>query len=208
MNTTSNIDNATKILRDTLIEQSQLLPERVLNSLSIHGTELDKILEEQIYNSIELNDTTMLFELYSLDSTSNVSMEEGDIYTAKPLTCSNSTICSEEVICGKFIIDRSITYYKMFRLHLILYGQNSSDLAVKLSSRLRSLSTRSKLYESGIYIEKVSDPETINEYKNDIMWLRNDVNIDLGLKFSISQVSLPTEYMKLNDIHVIRRKNI
>ena len=210
MKALKNFKNLLKTLREALIAQSQLLPERILNALSLEGTELDKLLQDSQteYNSIEQEDTTILFELMALPSSSNVSMEEGDIYTARDLTCNDTTICSDDVICGDFVIDRSITYYKMYRLHLMMYGEDSSYTAAKLAGRFRSQETKSNLYSSDIYIETVSDPDVINEFKNNIMWLRNDLNIDLGVKIQVAQASLPSEYKEINDIHIIRRETI
>lgn len=207
MKTTTNINDVIVKIRNTLISQSQLPSDRVLNSLSLRGTELDELLSEneEIYNGISILNTTLLFELRSIQSNSNVSMEEGDIYNSSDLMCSDSTICDPNTICGDTIIDRSITYYKMYELYIIIYGENGLDTAIKLASRMRSQEVRSNLYMDGIYIEKVSDPNMINEFKNDTMWLRNDISINLGLKFAIDPTSLPSEYKNINSINIIRR---
>lgn len=207
MKTTTNINDVIVKIRNMLISQSQLPSDRVLNSLSLRGTELDELLSEneEIYNGISILNTTLLFELRSIQSNSNVSMEEGDIYNASDLMCSDSTICDPNTICGDTIIDRSITYYKMYELYIIIYGENGLDTAIKLASRMRSQEVRSDLYMDGIYIEKVSDPNMINEFKNDTMWLRNDISINLGLKFAIDPTSLPSEYKNINSINIIRR---
>lgn len=208
MKAIKDFNDIIKILRNTIIIQSQLPAERVLNSLSLEGTELDKLLEESRYNSIEQEDTTILFELNSTpQSNSNVSMEEGDISTIKELTCGETILCDNSLLCGEEHIDRAITYYRMYNLHLVLYGQDSSFTAVKLSSRMRSQEVKSNLYAKGIYIESVSNPESINEFKNDIMWLRNDVTINLGVKFLITQVYLTPEYEKIKDIQIIKEEN-
>ena len=207
MKTTTNINDVIVKIRNTLISQSQLPSDRVLNSLSLRGTELDELLSEneEIYNGISILNTTLLFELRSIQSNSNVSMEEGDIYNSSDLMCSDSTICDPNTICGDTIIDRSITYYKMYELYIIIYGENGLDTAIKLASRMRSQEVRSNLYMDGIYIEIVSDPNMINEFKNDTMWLRNDISINLGLKFAIDPTSLPSEYKNINSINIIRR---
>ena len=207
MKTTTNINDVIVKIRNMLISQSQLPSDRVLNSLSLRGTELDELLSEneEIYNGISISNTTLLFELRSIQSNSNVSMEEGDIYNSSDLMCSDSTICNTNTICGDILIDRSITYYKMYELYIIIYGENGLDTAIKLASRMRSQEVRSNLYMDGIYIEKVSDPNMINEFKNDTMWLRNDISINLGLKFAIDPTSLPSEYKNINSINIIRR---
>lgn len=227
MKTVENLDEVVEILRSELIKQSELKPERVLNALSLTSTELDKLLEdddddniveedddeyedldvqEEVWDSITQDDTTLLFELQPAFSTSAVSMEEGDFYNAKEVVCSSLTICSPNTVVGDVAIDNSITYYKIYRLKLTLYGSNSSSVALKLVGRLRSSKVRTDLYSSGIYIEKVSEPDIINEFKNNLVWLRNDVQVDIGVKYALSQVDVATEYEAINTIKIYRRK--
>lgn len=235
MKTVENLDEVVEILRNTLIEQSQLAPERVLNALSLTSTELDKLLDPEepiipdepaededdipiippdepqptqgeIWDSIEQKDATMLFELLPINSTSSVSMEEGDYYNSKDLVCSPITICSPDTIVGDVNIDESITYYKVYRLKLTIYGSDSSTIATKVASRMRSAKVRATLYQSGIYIEQVTEPEIINEFKNNLIWLRNDIQVDIGVKYSVSQVAVDKQYETVNTIKIYRRK--
>ena len=203
MKTIQNLDEVIVAIRQMLIQQSELSPDRVLNALSLEGTELDKLLEEQIYDSISQNDTTLLFQLNTLPSESDVSMEEGDKYTARDQVCSMTTLTGSNTIVGDFVIDYSITYYKIYRLSVIMYGILSSDLAAKLVARLRSSNVRTNLYSSGIYVEEVSNPTVINEFKNNTVWLRNDIGIDLGVKYSVSQISLPETFKTVNTLNII-----
>ena len=129
-------------------------------------------------------------------------MEEGDIYTAQNINCSHTTICNNDTICGKLTINRSITYYKMFSLHLMMYGEDSPITSIKLISRLRSENVRSNLYDSGIYIESITDPQSLNEFKNNMMWLRKDVFINLGVKFSIVPVSQTIEFENIKNLQI------
>ena len=189
MKSIQNLDVLTETIRNMLISQSELSPDRVLNSLSLTGTDLDKLLEDSIYTSITQNDTTLLFELSSVNvSNNNVSMESGDKYNSKYLACSPFTICGPNTIVGSFVIDYSITYYKMYQLHLILYGLSSSEVAMKLVARLRSEAVRHNLYADGLYVEDITDIQTFNEFKNNLMWLRNDITINIGIKSDISQI--------------------
>ena len=238
MKIVENLDEVVEILRNTLIEQSQLAPERVLNALSLTSTELDKLLDPEepdepiipdeptededdipiippdepqptqgeIWDSIEQKDATMLFELLPINSTSSVSMEEGDYYNSKDLVCSPITICSPDTIVGDVDIDESITYYKVYRLKLTIYGSDSSAIATNVASRMRSAKVRATLYQSGIYIEQVTEPEIINEFKNNLIWLRNDIQVDIGVKYSVSQVAVDEQYETVNTIKIYRRK--
>lgn len=171
----SSINKIESTLRQHLIAQSQLDGKYVLNSLSVYGTELDELLEEDIYKSIDKSDSLILFELRSRDNKSDVSMmnEEDSLV-------------------------ESIEYDKAFTLYLIIYGSNSSDLALKLVSRFRTEKVRGELYDNGIYLEKVSDPTIINEYKNNTMWLRNDISIDVSVKYIVSTISSDTDFQKIN----------
>lgn len=179
----TKVDDLEKILRQTLITQSELNPDRVLNSLSLYGTELDKLLSENVYVSIEQPDTTMLFELKSRKSDADISFtseEDND--------------------------DMSITYDKAFTLRVIMYGYSSSDIALKLTARLRTEEIRLQLYEQGVYLEKVSDPYIINEYKNETMWLRNDIEIDIAAKFDILPIHVDHDFASLSEINIIKNK--
>ena len=45
-----------------------------------------------------------------------------------------------------------------------------------------------KLSEEGIYIQTVTDPMSMNEYLNDVMWHRADFDINFSCMFEIEQV--------------------
>ena len=178
-----NVKELEKILRESLITQSELLPERVLNSLSLYGTQLDKKLSETRYGSIEQSDCLTLFELTSRDSTSDVSMtdkEDND--------------------------DNNITYYKAFRLRVIMYGDDSSDIALKIVARFRTEEIRNHLYEQGVYLERIGDPFILNEYKNETMWLRNDIEIDIAVKFKIAPITTDSDFNNISELNIIQDK--
>lgn len=180
-----NVKELEKILKQTIATQSELSDDRVLNALSIYGTELDKVLAgtDDVYESIDQSNTTLLFELKSRPATSDVSMTE---------TEEND--------------DDSITYYKAFRLHLIIYGDLSSDVAIKLVARFRTEDVRLSLYEQGVYLEKIDDPFILNEYKNETMWLRNDIDIDISVKFNILPVTTSNDFADITELNVIQNK--
>ena len=173
----SSIKNIEKILRNELIKQLGLDGKYVLNSLSTHGEDLDKLLEKSIYDSYETSDSVCLFELRSRNDGTNVNyVEENDL----------------------------ITYYKSFDLYVIIYGDDSTDLATKLSARMNSEKVINDLQTKGIYVEKTSDPERINEFKNDVMWIRNDISINISCKLSVSQVTIDHD-LELNTLNIINK---
>ena len=52
-----------KILKNQLVIQSELNKNSVLNSLSVYGTTLEKILNKQIRDSYTTIDSVIIFEL-------------------------------------------------------------------------------------------------------------------------------------------------
>lgn len=175
INSFANVKDLQKYIRNMLISQSELKPERVLNSLSTYGTELDKLLQDEVYNSIDEEEDTLLFELQSRSSTSDVSMTENE----------------------------NINYYKSFRIKVIIYGNSSSDIALKIASRFRTEEVRCDLYSNGIYLEQITDPTIINEYKNETMWLRNDLAIDISVRFIINPLLIDDEFSSLTSLNII-----
>lgn len=157
----SSSEQIESILRSNLIIQSELSAEQVLNSLSIHGEDLDKLFDEQVYVSIDRTDALLLFELQSRQSDSDVSNSDDD----------------------------SILTYRSFSLRCIVYGNDSTNVSTKIISRFRTSEVIETLQSQGIYLEQISDADILNEYKNNTMWLRNDFTLDISCKFTISKNS-------------------
>lgn len=173
----SNINDIVKILRTVLIQQSELNADRVLNSLSMYGTELDKLIEDEKYGAIDQNDALLLFELLARATTYDMSETEND----------------------------AIQYYKAFTMHVIIYGNTSSDIAIKLINRLRTETVRAELQSNDIYLESVSDVTLLNEYKNDSMWLRADFDINIAAQFTITKVTISDNYEQLGQLSIINK---
>lgn len=181
----NNIDDIEKNIRNILIEQSDLSPEFIRNSLSVYGEDLDKLLEEQIYNSIHYenclppeaittqNDSLILFELQSRDNDSDMSEEKDE---------------------------DSISYYRSFKIYVIIYGKNGTNLANNLISRFRSQVIRDKLHDEGIYLESVSNANRINEFKNEEMWIRNDFEINISCHLNIETIIKSDESYNFNNL--------
>lgn len=179
INKFTKVDDLNKVLRKYLIKQSQLPNKRVLNTLSTYGDTLDKFLNCTEVNSYELSDVVLLFELISRNNDSDISFTEDDL-------------------------NDSITYNKSYTLKLILYGNNSSDVANKIVARFRTEKVRNSLYEEGVYIEKIEDPVSFNEFKNKVMWPRNDINILISCEFSFSQIEEDLNMNNLSKIQIIK----
>lgn len=175
MITLPNTNSIETIIRAALIAQSGLNGKFVRNSLSLHGEALEKVLSEQIYTSIDGSDSLMLFELQSRQNDADMSETEDD---------------------------ESISYYKSFKIYVIIYGDNSTNLANTLSARFRTERVRRQLQSEGLYLETISDSQKINEYKNETMWIRNDIEIDISCHLSIQPTTNDDTLDTLNDITI------
>lgn len=176
----SDIKELEKICRKYLISQSQLSGEMVRNSLSTYGETLDKVLSKMIEASICPCDALILFELKSRHSNSDVSMTE---------------------------VDESITIYKSYTLYIIIYGNDSATLATKLIARLRTEEIRSQLYEEGVYVEKVYNDDSLNEFKNNVMWHRHDFKLDISCMMSVEQTNVEAPFESANINQIIEKEN-
>ena len=194
----TNSDEINKLIRLQIIKQANLLPERVLNSLSTYGAELDKVLteiltvstshtvgrhnvqsseDESVYVPIQHSDVVVLFELQDRQSSNNMS-ETND--------------------------DNSVTYTKSYIVHLILYGDSCGDVATTLVARLRTERCRTELLDEGISLERVTDPDRINEFKNNTLWQRTDFDIYISVEYKYTQVDDMQDFEGLSQLNVIR----
>lgn len=158
----ANTNNIEKIFRTTLALQSQVPMDFVRNSLSLYGAMLDQNSEFDVFTSITPNQTLILFELINRQG-------DGDMSETN--------------------VDGSVSVYCSFTVHVIIYGDDARNRANYLVGRLRTARVREDLLANGIYLEKVSLPEGINEYKNGTMWIRNDFDIDISCELNFAQVS-------------------
>ena len=169
----SKIDDINKIIRNCLITQGEIDGQFVRNSLSNSGPRLDKQIGENVFNSISHDNELVLFELILRQNDSDMSMTDGNDVLSK---------------------------YQSFSFNIIIYGDNSHCLAVKLISRLRSEKVRNELYYDGVYVEEVSEPTSLNEFKNDTIWMRTDFAIDISCRLEFSQIDIDNEIENPNDI--------
>ena len=174
MKTLQNIDDIEKIVRQQLILQSEVDAKFVRNSLSLHGEVLEKMLMEQVYSPISTTDVVVLFELRSRTNDSD----------------------------GSETNENVTSYYKSFKVYVIIYGGNSTNIANNIVARFRTSAVRQVLYDNGIYLEAVTEPERINEYKNETMWIRNDIQIDISCQLDIKQISADYTFDSLSNVTI------
>lgn len=145
-------------LRKAIIEQSDLISDRVLNALSVRGTDLSDIINGVVEDNLNIDNSFILFELLYDDGNDYVVVKNDDNSMA------------------------SINY---FNLNLHIYGNDSYMTAQKLMSRFRTIDCAEKLYNSGIHFLGITNPTTINEFINDTMWIRQDLTIKIEVAFKI-----------------------
>lgn len=174
--TFSSVKELNKVLRQQVILQTELPADNVRNGLSTYGETLEKLLAKQTYEAYEQEDSFIVFELKTRQNESDVS------YTND---------------------DDTVTYDRSYELICYIYGNSSADVANKLVARLRTEKVRTDLYDQGVYLEKINEPISFNEYKNDMMWLRTDVSIMISCEFRLNQVVIEEPIVKLSDLEIV-----
>ena len=173
----TDINDINSILRSKIIAQTGLNGQMVRDATTEYGAYLDRNTSGSVFETITPTNTLILFELQA--RTTNTDMS----YTND---------------------DNSISYFRSYRMHVMVYGSDSDNTANKLAARLRTEKVRNELLASGVYMEQVSEPVRITEFKNNIVWFRNDLNIDVACEVTITQVSTDADYASFDKINIIR----
>lgn len=175
INSLSNTKEIDKIIRNELVTQSGLDASFIRNALSEYGTYLDKNRIDSIFESISPSDCCILFEVQSSDNEHDVSFTE---------------------------VDDSVTYYKSFSVQITMYGDETDNIAPLLVARLRTEAARDNLFNQGVYLESVSNPTQLDEFKNGVLWKRWDFEINISVRFSIAPVYAQNPMKILNDLTI------
>lgn len=177
-----NIDSykeAVILIRNMIISQSNIDSNHVLNSLSIRGQDLQKLIQDtNIYMSYDLNDKIILFKISKNDNTNNVQLsEENDI----------------------------ISLYTSYKCHLYIYGNNSFDFSEILKAKILTEKNIDDMFFKGINITSCSNIENISDFINNTIWPRSDFNIYFSYKYN---VSLDNNYKDINSIDKLNIKEV
>lgn len=162
-----------KILRRTVIENSRVDGSRVLNALSVRGTDLSDVISATQTYSFAASDVFILFEL--------LKDENGDNYvTPKD--------------------DNSMIAIASYKYHLMIYGNGSDLCSQVLRTTFKQPYIAMDLRDQGIYIRTVSSGETINEFNNNTLLLRNDLEVEIEVAYILENIT-ETQYFKYENLH-------
>lgn len=156
----TNVNNVEAFIRATLIQQSGLAQQYVRNALSMYGSYMSDSYDGIDWNAITPEQSLIFFELSNRDSDSDMSETRAD---------GSIRICTS------------------YQVHVIIYGDNSKNLANILIARLRTSTVRDLFIANEIYLESVSNSTSLNDYKNGALWQRNDFDINIGCEIKITQ---------------------
>lgn len=154
-----SLDDAIVILRNAILRLTGLGSQFVVNALSAYGTDLAKMLFD-MQESIRQPD-------------SNPAMSENDsllLFEAISDNDSNDNMMQQS------------DAYNAYRLHVIIYGEGSEEIAVKLKARLLLIDEKVNLNTQGVQIRSISNIESMNEFKNEVMWQRRDMDIHFAFR--------------------------
>ncbi len=172
-------EQAIIILRNTILQQTGLPSERVLNGYSFYGPDLLKQINRSITESPNLDDTFIIFEFRELESESYGTSQEAN---------------------GKMA---AIAPYGLF---CRVYGKKSHEYAQKLLMIFKYPDIAEDLHLRGCFITDISNITPTNEFINSVLWQRADIEIDVICKV-ITELNLnfvPDGYAdKLTKINTI-----
>lgn len=157
----TTFDDIIKNLRKVIIEHVGLDNNRVLNTTTVRGADLAKIINESQLNSFNLSDSFIIFELReSTDNTDYYIIDENDL---------------ENSIITRYSMD------------LKLYGNACRVVSLKILSVFREQYILQDLYEKGIHFTGISKPESANEFINNTLWKRSDMTIHLEARIKVEK---------------------
>lgn len=174
----SNIHEIEKIIGDMLVKQSQLDKSRIMNGLTPRGADLSKFVTENVKLSYDLFDTVIIFEILSSEAENiNFTEQEAEGTDIRESAC--------------------------FEAKIIIYGNESMQMAKKLKSRFESEKVRYDLLNSGLYLIDTSYASSINEFVNNTIWLRADWSFKIACEMKYEQIDTMPEIESTDDNYFI-----
>ena len=148
------LDDAIIILRDAIIEYTCIDGEFVINALSAYGPDLSKLL-----NDVQVSIHT---------KGSNPEEKRRDcliIFEIRNNADSSNNMYQQEEL------------YSGYAMHIIIYGECAEEMSKRLKQQLLLLDNKYQLRRNGVHISSISNIESLNEFKNEVMWQRRDFDI-------------------------------
>ena len=170
-----------KNIRNVIIEYVGLDNNRVLNTASVRGADLLKIINKCELNSFNLNDSFIVFEFK--EST------DKDYYIINENDTENS------------IVSR-------YQMDIKLYGGACHIISQKMLSVFREEHILQDLYEKGIHFTGIEYPETVNEFINNTLWPRCDMTIRLQARMKVEKSKADEYFPEVSNPEEIYEKII
>lgn len=166
-----------------LDEKSGLNSQRILNADSVRGTDISQMINSTESYSPAQSDSFLLFEL--LEDTS------GEHF----------------VTPGQR--EQDMMSIQSFNFHIMIYGNNSPMDAQKISTIFKNADLVLGLRDSGIFVNQVSAVDPINEFINNTLLIRRDIDIKIEVRFQFDNVGPEPEYFEtLTKIEVKGKSSI
>lgn len=159
----TNTDDITKIWKRTIQSQCEMNNTQVRSLVSSRGQNLDKKVDDYIYETLSRTDLCALFEI--------------DINPSEP------------VVTMEYSEDEVLSYVYA-KLKVIIYGKESSLIAVKFKSRLESSEIRDSLWQQGIKFDEVTSIESVHEFINEVIYFRTDININFSFRLNVEKINI------------------
>ena len=155
----ASLDDAIVILRSEIMSITDFEGQFVINALSAYGADLAKILQDaqESIQQTSLNPTA---------STNDTMI----LFEAFNNDDSNNNMLLKD------------NAYSAYRLHLTIYGESAEETSIMLKAMLLQIDEKVKLNTKGIQISKISNIEPMNEFKNEVMWQRRDMDIYFAIR--------------------------
>ena len=151
-----------KVLGKFLDTYSGIKPDNILNADSIRGTDISEMISESQSYSPSVSKSFVLFELLE---------DENGEHFATSGTASNQMITIQT-----------------YNFHLMIYGNSAPTDAQKISAIFKQADDALELHENGVFVKGVSPIEPINEFINNTLLLRRDLNIKIEVKFNFNNI--------------------
>jgi len=144
---------------------------RILNADSVRGTDLSQLISESETYSPKLSNSFLLFELLENPN--------------------------KDHFITKGENENRMMAIQSYNFHLMIYGNNSPIDAQRILTIFKNEDLVLNLRDSGIYVDGISPVESINEFINNTLLLRRDLDIMIQVRYQFDNIGDPVEYFEI-----------